>query len=588
MAANRSSLFRHLAGLQAFIAIFSAVILVNSLRGQEPRTTDAELTRSLRSMQDRIDQLEKQLSEQRKNLTTVSTQQSPEPASSSATVTVEPPDNVRTVVADVLKEQAAKKAADEAAAKEKSQKEGVVVGSLLGLKGTFTNGPGSGGYQPWLESEDKAFRFHVGARMQPDFVFGAGADKNVQQGIGGTGPFLEGANMRRARLQFDGWVFENIDFDFEYDFSNTVFNTGTRGGNQTPDKTPTNTQPFSNLENAPGPADVWASINYMPVIGGFRVGILKPAIGLDHLTSSRFLDFMERSSGFDTYYNRNNGFEPGFMFFNHNEEKTATYQLSITRTSNGPFGFNQGGGAWDYSGRLTWLPYFEDDGRYMMHLGIGAKWQGLDRSTGVGIANFNTRWLLRNGQSGLQDVVALAVLTGQDQAIVNPEFFMNIGSLSIQSEYIASQVNGVTNFATQLTPKSVNVPSRSFYSQSAYIQAMYFLTGEYRPYGRTAVHGSGAAPTRVVPLSNFFWLPGESGNIFSKGAWQVGARYCYTNLEDGQISGGVVNEVTLGLNWFLNPNMKFQWNYALGHRELQGGTSNGNYYGFGMRMAMDF
>ena len=117
---------------------------------------------------------------------------------------------------------------------------------------------------------------------------------------------------------------------------------------------------------------------------------------------------------------------------------------------------------------------------------------------------------------------------------------------------------------------------------------MYFLTGEYRPYGRTAVHGSGAAPTRVVPLSNFFWLPGESGNIFSKGAWQVGARYCYTNLEDGQISGGVVNEVTLGLNWFLNPNMKFQWNYDIGHRELTCGTSSGNYQGFGMRMAMDF
>lgn len=41
-------------------------------------------------------------------------------------------------------------------------------------------------------------------------------------------------------------------------------------------------------------------------------------------------------------------------------------------------------------------------------------------------------------------------------------------------------------------------------------------------------------------------------------------------------------------DWFLNPNIKFQWNYDIGHRSLLGGTSDGYYSGFGMRMAMDF
>ena len=81
---------------------------------------------------------------------------------------------------------------------------------------------------------------------------------------------------------------------------------------------------------------------------------------------------------------------------------------------------------------------------------------------------------------------------------------------------------------------------------------------------------------------------GSCGNPFSAGAWQVGARYCYSDLNDGPINGGIVNEVTFGLNWFLNPNMKLQWNYDIGHRAIAGGTSDGNYYGFGMRMTFDF
>lgn len=137
------------------------------------------------------------------------------------------------------------------------------------------------------------------------------------------------------------------------------------------------------------------------------------------------------------------------------------------------------------------------------------------------------------------------------------------------------------------TPQKIS--ERNYFSQTAYIQAMYFLTGESRPYGKTAVHGSGAAPTRVVPYRNYFWVPGSgSGNPFSAGAWQVGLRYSYADLSNNGINGGIVNELTFGLNWFLNPNMKIQWNYDIGHRELAGGSSDGNFYGFGMRLAFDF
>ena len=48
--------------------------------------------------------------------------------------------------------------------------------------------------------------------------------------------------------------------------------------------------------------------------------------------------------------------------------------------------------------------------------------------------------------------------------------------------------------------------------------------------------------------------------------------------------------MTLGLNWFLNPNLKFQFNYDYTFRDFEGANavSNGAINGFGTRMDLDF
>lgn len=79
-------------------------------------------------------------------------------------------------------------------------------------------------------------------------------------------------------------------------------------------------------------------------------------------------------------------------------------------------------------------------------------------------------------------------------------------------------------------------------------QAAYILTGEHRPYNRKA-----GVLGRVVPTCPF----GDNGF----GAWEVATRWSYLDLNDSDVRGGRLNDLTLGLNWYLNQYTKFQFNY---------------------------
>ena len=123
-----------------------------------------------------------------------------------------------------------------------------------------------------------------------------------------------------------------------------------------------------------------------------------------------------------------------------------------------------------------------------------------------------------------------------------------------------------------------------FYS-GGYVEVLYFLTGEHRAY----VRESGLFD-RVVPRKNAYWVEGKKGapNEHGCGAWQVGVRYNYLDLNDKGINGGVLHDLTAGLNWFINPNMKFQWNYSVTDRHSPGRPERRHIQGFGMRYAMDY
>jgi phosphate-selective porin OprO/OprP len=89
--------------------------------------------------------------------------------------------------------------------------------------------------------------------------------------------------------------------------------------------------------------------------------------------------------------------------------------------------------------------------------------------------------------------------------------------------------------------------------EGGYVETLYFLTGENRFYDRQlGVFG------RTIPRNNANFREGTWG------AWQVGLRYDWLDLNSGAlVNGGNSSNFTVGLNWFLNPNARFQFNYVL-------------------------
>jgi phosphate-selective porin len=108
-----------------------------------------------------------------------------------------------------------------------------------------------------------------------------------------------------------------------------------------------------------------------------------------------------------------------------------------------------------------------------------------------------------------------------------------------------------------------------------YGQASYILTGEQHPY--EAKNGVFGAPIPAHPFS-FRTFRGL-------GAWEVAARLSHLDLNDGYIQGGRETNVTLGVNWYLNENVRMALNYV--HGEIGRDTYEGAMDAVQWRMQLD-
>jgi phosphate-selective porin OprO/OprP len=112
-----------------------------------------------------------------------------------------------------------------------------------------------------------------------------------------------------------------------------------------------------------------------------------------------------------------------------------------------------------------------------------------------------------------------------------------------------------------------------------YVQASYVLTGESRKYSTSSGSFGGIKPNNP-------FTPGGGW-----GAWEIAARYSTVNLNDANVFGGKQSNLTVGLNWYVNENMRFMLNWVNGRvekRNVAGADTGAKYNAIAMRAQVAF
>jgi phosphate-selective porin OprO/OprP len=407
-----------------------------------------------------------------------------------------------------------------------------------------------------LATKDKDFRIHIGGRTQFDTGWYS-ADENVQENI--NNPYEDGVDFRRGRLRIDGTMYSTIDWAVEYDFFNSIEDDG-------------------HFHTVTGPTDLWLTFREVPCVGNVRIGNQKPAIGFEHLVSSRFLPFMERSYNQDAFYGGSfNGFWPGVSCYdNWGAGDMGTWNWGLFKPTSTVFAANANDGDYATVLRLTRLAWYECDGASLLHFGGSA----MAHSTVEDRITFRTRDAIRSGLSVDWPVPAsTGSLAGDDLQWLNGEMVAVSGPWTLQSEYLISFMQDAAPVIGNVVQPIVG----DVFYHGGYVQILCFLTGEHDNYNKAT-----GVFDRVIPHDNFYFRRGCGPA--GPGAWQIGARYNFLDLNDNGIDGGILHNLTCGLNWFLNPNMKLQFDYFATDRDapLAGDLGDGWIHGWGIRLAHDF
>jgi phosphate-selective porin OprO and OprP len=572
---------------------------------------------SQESLEQRLDRLEKQNEETRKNNEILQKQNEAlmkllqnNPPSSPVSTTAPPSlgaDDVRNIVNGYMQEKEAKQAKEADAAATVDPDGRYRIGSDLRMSANWQNGL-------VISTPNKDFSMHIGGWVQYDNVgwsqttamranpIGkAGAQPGIGSGVaaGGIGNLQDGSYFRRIRLQTDGKFWENYEYTLTLAFENDQFETV-------------------------GLDEFWVGATNIPLIGTARLGHVKNAIGIeaDMSGSSKVMTFLERSS-YSEGIELNQNFVTGLWLGNNYFDQRATWSTVLFTPDNGAAsGAYFGDGQWGAQGRLTALPLYQNDGRCLLHLGLSGGWRATTNNiNGAAGTNSNLKTVTLQARAEMRDddpagsaslpqalpnsnsnrMLSTGPIVAASDFLLGTEVLYILGPLSIQGEYGFNFVNDATGFVsvgnagTPAAGKFIALPSAQNYTFSGgYLQLAYTLTGENRAYDKRLGRLDSYYFGRQGLRNNAWFVRDEDGRLnFNTGAVELAARYSYLDLNDGtgktRIQGGIMNGLTLGVNWYLNDNAKLQLQYVYDNRfDVPSTTIPGYTSGVGIRMQFSY
>ncbi len=330
------------------------------------------------------------------------------------------------------------------------------------------------------------------------------------------------AGIREMRLAVSGKGFESFDYKLELSLSPTTSKVDL--------------------------VDNWIGANHVPLFGYVRAGHFKPETGLSYMTSApqtTLTEFTGPSASFGL--GRRFGVSSENLFADdHIRLFMGVFQEGATNSDRFLAKDNQGQ---VFNMRLSAAPMYAQDGRCAFHVGGHYSYVSpRDATTTMSAVIGSIGWLPMSISTGS--------FANNHHHRSGLELAYQAGPFAVQSEVYVSKYAGINGDEDRT-------------ANGAYVELKYFLTGDHRAYNLS----KGVFEAVKVKRNFHPFQCGDFNLIDGWGAWQTVAQWSYLDLSDWRYSpttdrGGIQNDVTLGLNWFWTPNIRWLFEYVHSEQKI--------------------
>lgn len=280
-------------------------------------------------------------------------------------------------------------------------------------------------------------------------------------------------------------------------------------------------QDFAAGTNLEGLRDAFIATNAFG--GKVTIGHFKPYRSMEELTSSNEILMMERPFASATGIYSGRQFMQGVGYLRAGDNYTLGLSAFNLRNAATPRAEGTG-----FAGRFTYAPINSETST--LHFGVSYSTENNNAGSPNLVATAN--YAGRRGPA--QTIATTTGASGDSVDMMAFEAAGSFGPLFFQGEYTTGTFNGplVDNDVT-----------------SWYLQGSWLLNGGHKAYkGATGVFAS--------------------PKVAEKGLWELTARY--DTIENEDITNREVSSWILGMNYYVNPNLRFMFNYTKGENEVNG------------------
>jgi phosphate-selective porin OprO/OprP len=227
----------------------------------------------------------------------------------------------------------------------------------------------------------------------------------------------------------------------------------------------------------------------------------------------------------------------GIKWFGHSKKRHLNWNLGIYKDW---ISQSQAFSTYDHQvvGRFAWVPEMSED--TILHLGLGLRY-GVPKDNKIQLRS-------RPETNPAPYFIDTGKFSARDTRMLGSEIYYRPGSLLVGSEYFFQKVNA---------PESGDP---LFHGGDVFVS--WLATGEVRSYNTAGGYFNGISPKRSI----------YDGGI---GAWELVARFSFSDLDAGTLRGGKFWRFTPMVNWHLSDNIRLEMVYGVGtldRFEIQGRT----------------